>query len=245
MPISILDLPTIHTHICELIRALESYDPELEREQWERKPRPKKLEDIVVHPIRKAQEQLLADLMPSGVDYNLLPAYDIVKSQLDRKTKAVLEKLLQLLGPSFSPRRQLADTMLKLEKWAGFLDRPARTERQAPAIQQEDRPKQLLTGWRNIAAALNQKYSQRGDIKSLNDRFDGPIKNSGAGTRPMVWREDLITWWDRLVMKQQELANQREGARLSAGAHYSYSRDGTVAPEIGGSVKKRRRVKRT
>jgi hypothetical protein len=106
-------------------------------------------------------------------------------------------------------------------------------------------PRKLLTGWRAIAAALDMKYAQHKDIKSLNQRLKGPIRNKGAGTKPMVYLDNLLEWWNHLAVQQQELSNQRDGVRLSAEAQHNYGRDGTAAPEIGGGVKKRRRDKRT
>lgn len=106
-------------------------------------------------------------------------------------------------------------------------------------------PKKLLEGWHAIAAAVGMLHKRRRDIKSLNDRYEGPIKNKGAGTRPMVYHADLIEWWNRLASKQQELANQRDGAKLSGESQHNYGRDGRAAPEIGGGVKKRRQDKKT
>jgi hypothetical protein len=57
----------------------------------------------------------------------------------------------------------------------------------------------------------------------------------------MVNHDDLLNWWNKLATQQQELTNQREGARLSAEAQHNYGRDGTAAPEVGGGVKKRRK----
>src|SRR5581483_2650159 len=38
-------------------------------------------------------------------------------------------------------------------------------------------PKKLLTGWRQITTALDERYAERDRIKSLNDGYEGPIKN--------------------------------------------------------------------
>lgn len=109
----------------------------------------------------------------------------------------------------------------------------------------DQRPRKLLNGWHEITQAVSMKYNQRKDVKSLNDRYQGPISNRGAGTHPMVYEDDLIDWWNKLAVKQQELANQREGAKLSAEIQHNYGRDGTAAPEIGGGTKKRRKKRRT
>jgi hypothetical protein len=106
-------------------------------------------------------------------------------------------------------------------------------------------PRKLLTGWREIAAALDMKHSDRDKIKSLNARCGGPIKNRGSGTPPMVYRDELIEWWNRLAVQAEENENRRAGARASAEAQHNYGREGTAAPEIGGAVKKRRRPRPT
>jgi hypothetical protein len=103
----------------------------------------------------------------------------------------------------------------------------------------------MLRGWHAITNALDMPYKQRDGIKSLNTRFSGPIINHGAGSSPMVYRDVLLDWWNRLAMQQQELTNRREGARLSAEARHDYGHDGIAAPEIGGGVKKRRKDRRT
>jgi hypothetical protein len=106
------------------------------------------------------------------------------------------------------------------------------------------KPRKLLTGWHEITATLEMKHQDREKIKSLNERFEGPIKNKGSGTSPMVYQEELIEWWNHLAVKQQEMANYRDGRKLSAEAQHNYGRDGTAAPEIGGGVNKRRKRRR-
>jgi hypothetical protein len=105
----------------------------------------------------------------------------------------------------------------------------------------DDKPKRLLAGWHEIAAALDMNYRDRGKIKSLNDRFQGPITNQGSGTQPIVYQDKLVEWWNKLAVLAAESANRRKGALASAEAQYDFGRDGTAAPEIGGGIKKRRR----
>jgi hypothetical protein len=105
-------------------------------------------------------------------------------------------------------------------------------------------PKKLLVGWHDITAALEMPYSRREDIQRLNQSLNGPISNHGAGTKPMVYFNDLLRWWNTLAALQQDMANQRDGAKLSAEAQHNYGRDGTAAPEIGGGVKERRKDRR-
>jgi hypothetical protein len=101
--------------------------------------------------------------------------------------------------------------------------------------------RKLLTGWHEIAAALDMKHNDREKIKSLNNRCEGPIKNQGKGTQPMVYSDELLKWWNRMAVQEKELSNRRKGKSLTAEAQHNYGRDGTVAPEIGGGIKKRRR----
>jgi hypothetical protein len=75
-----------------------------------------------------------------------------------------------------------------------------------------EQPRKLLTGWREIAAALDMKYAESDKIKSANERFKGPVVNSGKGTSPMVYRDDLYTdlpqstidKWYRHEQKQED-----------------------------------------
>jgi hypothetical protein len=106
-------------------------------------------------------------------------------------------------------------------------------------------PRKLLRGWHAIAAAVSMPYRQREDVKRLNASRGGPITCPGRGKKPMVYCGDLINWWNQLATQQQDLANQQEGARLSAKGAHHFGRDGKAAPEIGGGVKKRRQDKRT
>jgi hypothetical protein len=107
------------------------------------------------------------------------------------------------------------------------------------------KPRELLTGWRQITAALGMKYSERASVRSLNVRLAGPILTAGQGAQPRVYKSDLIHWWNQLAIEQQDLANRRAGARLSGETHHQYGREGVAAPEIGGGVKKRRRHRLT
>lgn len=164
---------------------------------------------------------------------------------------------------------RLADTALAAEYDGKLIDLEALTERAArlflnqirkwaaretapasrPVAQDDERkpqqPKHLLTGWHGICNAVDMKYGQHNELKSLNKRFSGPITTTGAGTSPMVFKEDLLDWYNKLAVEAEELANRRKGRQLSAKEAYNYGRDGTVAPGVGGGVKKRRRPKQT
>jgi hypothetical protein len=112
----------------------------------------------------------------------------------------------------------------------------------APKIQQS--PVIWLTSWKEIANAVGMDHD-RAKVKSLNNRLDGPIPKPPKGGRPHVRKDLLLEWWDRMDTYASDQANQREGSRLSVEQQYAYGRAGSVAPEIKGSVKKRRRDRRT
>jgi len=101
-------------------------------------------------------------------------------------------------------------------------------------------PVAQLTSWREITDALDLPHSERDKVKSLNERFGGPIPTPKKGSQPIVGRVALLEWWNRLAIMQADLAHQREGARLSAEAQYTYGRDGVAAPDISGGVKRRK-----
>jgi hypothetical protein len=130
------------------------------------------------------------------------------------------------------------------EKLALLHDAAAGHETAAPLAEAQGpepvEPRALLNGWHAITSAVNLKYADRQKVARLNVRLQGPIKNRGRGTQPMVYKDDLISWWNKLDILQQQLANQRQGAKLSAKAQHPYSRGGAVAPEIGGGIKRRR-----
>ena len=105
-------------------------------------------------------------------------------------------------------------------------------------------PKSWLTSWRDITAAVGRNYADRDTIKSLNERLAGPIASNGKGRSPMVDRAKLLEWWDQLDRKYQQSDNEQRGRRLSGESNHKYGRDGEVAPEISGSVKKRRSDKK-
>jgi hypothetical protein len=102
-------------------------------------------------------------------------------------------------------------------------------------------PRKLLTGWHELTAGVGLRYPERNKLKSLNARWDGPIKHNGPGTHPFVYADELLDWWNTLDIREQDAANQRAGATLSAKDQHFYGRDGKAAPGVGGGVKKRRR----
>jgi hypothetical protein len=196
MPISRADLPNIRTHICDLIRALE---------QFPKVPKPTLI-------IREAIDQLRADLMPSSPDE--LPIRvgcerDIVESQLDLTTKAALEDLLYLVGPSFSPTRRTAQTILKLDKWARLLDSTL------PTPTSDGIPMCYVT-LDNMAASVSR--SKR-TLEKLKTRKKNPLPApdvEGGGGKPDEWLWSAVRPWLEKEYRRK-LPEQFPGARIPDG----------------------------
>jgi hypothetical protein len=105
----------------------------------------------------------------------------------------------------------------------------------------DDKPKAYLQGWAEILAALGKKNndSEKSLVNGWNQKYEGPIQIAGAGSRPKVERTRLIAWWNRLEI-QFETENRARDAAASVEETHRYGRDGVVAPDIAGSVRKRR-----
>jgi hypothetical protein len=157
-------------------------------------------------------------------------------------------RIRQLLADPHATETDYADMIGEVNNSGGpTIGEPAeysaettKAEQQASASSNVGPPRKLLEGWRDITKSLGQNYSDRDRIKSLNQRFEGPIRDRGKGTRPMVDYGNLIDWWNELAIQQEELANKRVGRELSAKVQYPYGRQGTAAPEIGGGIRQRR-----
>jgi len=115
-----------------------------------------------------------------------------------------------------------------------------RSGEQQRADNSEVRPAVLLTNWREITNALEMKCEEQDKVKSLNERFKGPIPKPRKGSQPVVDKATLLDWWNSLAVRQQELANHRDSKQLIGEISHAYGRDGKVFPEISGAEKKRR-----
>lgn len=102
-------------------------------------------------------------------------------------------------------------------------------------------PKVYLTSWREILDALGLKPDQRGKVAKLNKDFDGPIVIAKQGSQPTVERGKLLAWWNGLEDRLQELQQRRRDAQATISDQHPYGEDGTIVPEISGSVERRRR----
>jgi hypothetical protein len=75
----------------------------------------------------------------------------------------------------------------------------------------------------------------------LNDRYAGPIRTS-QGKPPTVERAALITWWKDLEKIQEEIERRDRDTKATVGQVYDSGKPAqSVAPQISGTVKKRKR----
>jgi hypothetical protein len=108
--------------------------------------------------------------------------------------------------------------------------------------------KHLLHGWRAIDEALrlsqiypNRTYNERRrKLVYLNCRFGGPIKTGGKGSQPVVYRSELISWWNNLEEQIEGLKARIRDKQVTLQSRHPYGRSAHVIPEIGGSVKRRK-----
>jgi hypothetical protein len=142
-------------------------------------------------------------------------------------------------------QRQVCTALRSLETLGGILEsarQSAKTKR-GPT----PRARQWLFGPHEILAKLGRRAEDWKMIKRLNDLYGGPIRNHGSGTKTTVCADELLDWWNNKMIEHQAIEEglqkleelQKEGLD-SAEPQHNYSRDGTVAPEIQGLVKKRR-----
>src|SRR5262249_54580645 len=110
------------------------------------------------------------------------------------------------------------------------------------------KPAPLLRGWAEILEALGRKNnkSTRRSVKRLNESYGGPIKCAGQGTRPLVNKNELLPWWNRLDQlheeQQQEQKQERANIKTTVEEQHNYGRDGKVVPNLAGHMKKKRKT---
>lgn len=108
-----------------------------------------------------------------------------------------------------------------------------------------DEVREQCLNWSEICDALkrdNTTAFQR-KLRDLNMANSGPIVfPQGRGRQPKAPKDELIRWFSSLSDIAAEVADESrlksEDIRHST-AGYSFGRDATVVPEIGGSVKRR------
>lgn len=106
-----------------------------------------------------------------------------------------------------------------------------------------EEPKVYCSGWPEILDALRLKNNQeeRRRVQRSNALFGGPITVISAGSKPRVDKTKLIAWWNSLDDIYQDLQQRERDRQATVGTSYHYGSEGTVVPDLAGSVKKRRR----
>jgi hypothetical protein len=107
-------------------------------------------------------------------------------------------------------------------------------------------PANLLASWREILIALGLKNNRadKGKVSRLNKTRAGPIIISGQGKQPLADKAKLIDWWNKLTIQYETGFNRARDAQPTAENRHDYGRDGEVAPDVSGAIKKRRRDRR-
>ncbi len=119
----------------------------------------------------------------------------------------------------------------------------AETEDPGVEADQPETPKQYLTSWREVLAALDRKNNEteRNLLRRLNADHEGPIIFQGQGKQPFCDKTSLLAWWAGLEDRFRELQDRQRDRQTTVADQYSYGEAGVVVPEIEGSVKRRRR----
>jgi hypothetical protein len=201
----------------------------------------------------------------SAREYRLLTneALRTLRSEFPKETLA--DRLLRAV-PEFNGRQLLTSSSPHSwmegrhpqEPWVWYFPDVFRVLNNPPAIEGERSEgekldaafaKQLLHGWRAIDDALrlsqiypNRTYNERRrKLVYLNCRFDGPIKTGRKGGQPVVTRSELIAWWNSLedLVENQKARIRDKQATLQS--RHQYGRSAHVIPEIGGSMKRRKK----
>jgi hypothetical protein len=114
------------------------------------------------------------------------------------------------------------------------------------AVASNTPPAQYLTNWREILTALGMKNNavDREKVRALNQQYGGPIVTPRRGAQPKVSKAKLIDWWNGLEAQWTTGGNRACDAAATVASQHAYGRDGTVAPDISGEVKRRRSDRR-
>jgi hypothetical protein len=119
----------------------------------------------------------------------------------------------------------------------------------SPVSSRDDTPANLLFGWGAILHALGRRDTRREQrlIKNVNELCNGPIRCSGRGSRSVVNKDTLLTWWNGLEdfygQTRTKEEKHQDNCEASVKGRHNYGRDGEVVPEIEGGTKRRRHHK--
>jgi hypothetical protein len=111
--------------------------------------------------------------------------------------------------------------------------------------EQPSPPVRYLWNWREILDALGMVHDDENirRVREANLQYDGPIILPRKGGRPKVVAAELLKWWNELLEIFRESAQREADTDATLQDRHDYGRHGTVLPNIGGHVKKRRGTK--
>jgi hypothetical protein len=135
----------------------------------------------------------------------------------------------------------------QLVRWCVSNERARATDTRSAddmAVAEADTPRRLLSGWGAIREALGLPKDHQNNLRNLNKRLNGPIRTGSRGKQAIAHHDELIDWWNKLAILQQDQENRQAGRIAAASASFDYGREGTVSPEIGGHQKTRRGSRR-
>jgi len=102
-------------------------------------------------------------------------------------------------------------------------------------------------GWPEILKALHRRQGDKETVRGLNEKFNGPIRIAGQGSRPMADKAELIAWWNEIKVIHQthsdEQAQRDKDRSATVSNQYRHGKEGhadTEVPDIAGRAKRRR-----
>lgn len=170
------------------------------------------------------------------LESELVPGDSAFSHHAERVAAAIFDRTG--LAPSEYKRLNAGGKLVWLEKACGKQE----PEEIKTPQQGDQEPKAYLLGWREILDALGLKSDQKDRVARLSSEYEGPIIVPGQGAQPKVEKTKLLAWWNRLEITWEDQLNQKRGGALEGASQHDYGRMGRVAPEIKGSVRKRRKA---
>jgi hypothetical protein len=197
--------------------------------------------------------------LPTGITLRIPPGEPPIKwDTLSRKR--ALRIAMQVCGEDCKPlfdadseddlnRIEAMDGFLLAELWAAALAnendyaaKPSTNVQGGEAGDDPGPPKQYLSNWREILDALKlpNNAESKNKVRGLVASYNGPIVLPSRGGQPKVEKTKLIEWWNELDDRFAESDQRLRDRDATVAATHNYGRDATVAPNIGGSIKRRR-----
>jgi hypothetical protein len=122
---------------------------------------------------------------------------------------------------------------------------PALTHPTPPPAVHFTTPAVLFTSWGEILAELGLKSGDKRKVVNLHRETPGPIVMPPKGGQPRVERNALLAWWNGFASRWEELKRRRTDRAETLRSSHRHGRDGTVLPDISGSVKRRRKDRKS